>query len=195
MNRDDEDKDGPADGEGLWAYVTRTVRPLWGEERALLERMKAPPPAAEKKAKKKPVSVPAAPELFLEQLLRRHVSAPAASAGAAHPGDGLDRRSDRRLRRGEMEIEARLDLHGHGRDAAYEMLRGFITAQARGERRCVLVITGKGRGEGRGVLRTAVPQWLNEAPLRDHVLRFYPAQPRDGGAGALYILLRRQRDY
>jgi len=58
----------------------------------------------------------------------------------------------------------------------------------------VLVITGKGgRTSGDGVLRAAVPRWLNEAPNRTRLLAFTPAQPKHGGAGALYLLLRRRR--
>ena len=54
----------------------------------------------------------------------------------------------------------------------------------------MLVITGHGRISG-GVLKDAVPRWLNEPELRRHVLAIAPAQPRDGGAGALYLLLRK----
>jgi DNA-nicking Smr family endonuclease len=58
----------------------------------------------------------------------------------------------------------------------------------------VLVITGRGLGpSGAGVLRTAVPRWLEEDGLRRKILAIAPAQPRDGGTGALYLLLRRQR--
>ena len=64
----------------------------------------------------------------------------------------------------------------------------------RGGRRCVLVITGRGLGpDGPGVLKRAVPRWLAEAGLRRRILAVAAAQPRHGGAGALYLLLRRQR--
>jgi len=57
-------------------------------------------------------------------------------------------------------------------------------------KRCVLVITGHGRISG-GVLKASVPRWLAEPELRRHVLAIAPAQPQHGGAGALYLLLRR----
>jgi len=116
---------------------------------------------------------------------------PALSAGTA---PGLDRRSIERLRRGELRLEARLDLHGMTQSEAHRALGDFLARCHQAGRRCVLVITGKGgRGSGDGVLRAAAPRWLNEAPNRARLLAFAPAQPRDGGAGALYLLLRRQR--
>jgi len=196
---DDRDKDKSApeegDGDGLWAYVTRSVRPLWREERALVDKVKAPKavPAARKPKKTDPAPVPEGrAETFLDRLLHR---SEAVAVPYQHPGAGLDRNTDKRLKRGQMEIEGRIDLHGHNRDAAYELLRNFVTREAERGSRCVLVITGKGRGDAPGVLRMAVPQWLSEMPLRDHVLRFYTAQPQHGGGGALYVLLRRRRDY
>jgi DNA-nicking Smr family endonuclease len=92
-----------------------------------------------------------------------------------------------------LRIEARLDLHGLTQAEAHHTLGAFLADAQRRERRCVLIITGKG-GVGRGgVLRAAVPRWLNEAPNRTRVLAFAPAKLKDGGAGALYVLLRRQR--
>lgn len=124
--------------------------------------------------------------------------APAGPAGLPElePGvaAGLDKRTMGRLRRGQMRPEARLDLHGMTRKEAYAALSAFIPrAQADG-RRCVVVITGKGRvSEGGGVLRNEVPGWLNAPAIRHNILGFAAAQPRDGGAGALYVLLRRAR--
>ena len=70
------------------------------------------------------------------------------------------------------------------------MLLGFVrTARACGKR-CVLVITGRGRLGG-GVLKAAVPRWLDEPEFRPHLLAIATAQPRDGGTGALYLMLRR----
>lgn len=113
---------------------------------------------------------------------------------------GLDKASAGRLKRGKLPIEARLDLHGMTQDEAHRRLDRFIAAATRDGLRCVLVITGKGQrsladrdADTGGILRAAVPRWLNEAALRPLILAFTHAQQRDGGAGALYILLRRQR--
>jgi DNA-nicking Smr family endonuclease len=99
-----------------------------------------------------------------------------------------------------LAIEARLDLHGLTQHEAHDHLGGFIRRAVAAGQRNVLVITGKGfkapynqKGGEVGVLRQAVPRWLNEPDLRRHVVALRHAQPRDGGEGALYILLRRAR--
>jgi DNA-nicking Smr family endonuclease len=108
---------------------------------------------------------------------------------------GLDKRTAARLRRGQLPVEGRLDLHGLTQNEAHRALTAFLAASRDAGRRCVLVITGKGLGpDGSvGVLRAAVPRWLNEASNRRHVFAFRQAVPRDGGEGALYVLLKRQR--
>ena len=73
---------------------------------------------------------------------------------------------------------------------AHQALARFVVGSRFTGRRCVLVITGHGRFSG-GVLKEAVPRWLHEAEMRRHVLAIAPAQPRHGGTGALYALLRR----
>ncbi|MGE0259715.1 MAG: Smr/MutS family protein [Alphaproteobacteria bacterium] len=103
---------------------------------------------------------------------------------------GLDRRSAERLRRGRFPIEARLDLHGMTQAEAHRALAGFVSGSRAIGRRVVLVITGHGRISG-GILKSAVPRWLNEPELRRHMLAMTRAQPCDGGAGALYLLLRK----
>ena len=113
----------------------------------------------------------------------------------------FDQRTKRRLVRGTIAIDERLDLHGYTEAAAHALLRGFlITARGRGAR-IVLVITGKGQGLGknhgpgkeRGVLRRAVPHWLSDPSLRDVVLGWEEAHLAHGGAGAIYVRLRRIR--
>ena len=91
-----------------------------------------------------------------------------------------------------MAIDGRIDLHGMTQDAAHAALTGFIAHSHEAGRRCVLVITGKGRAGG-GVLRAQVPRWLNQGPLRERILGFSYARPQHGGDGALYVLIRRRR--
>jgi DNA-nicking Smr family endonuclease len=108
---------------------------------------------------------------------------------------GVDKRLAERLKRGQLPIEAMLDLHGLTQEEAHRQLDGFLAQSARAGRRCVLIITGKGlwRTES-GILREMVPRWLNEAPNRARVLAIAHAQPRHGGEGALYVLLKRKRE-
>ena len=106
---------------------------------------------------------------------------------------GIDRANAERLKRGRHDIEARLDLHGLTQSEAHRALSGFVMDSQLAGRRCVLVITGRGRLGG-GILRAAVPRWLAEPGLRRHLLGIAPAQPHHGGGGALYLLLRRNRE-
>ena len=109
-------------------------------------------------------------------------------------GSEIDKRTEMRLQRGQIPIEAVLDLHGMGQMQARDALIRFIkTAQAAGKRH-VLVITGKGKrtaeGAESGVLRRMTPK---EPPLMDLVLSAKTAKPKDGGEGALSVYLRRTR--
>lgn len=130
---------------------------------------------------------------------------PATPARPAAPPPELgtfDRKAARRLRQGQIEIEARIDLHGMRQHEAHVALRRFlVTAFQRGQR-WVLVITGKGgprsprnEDEGfmtpeRGVLKRNVPMWLAEPELRAIVVSYKTAAISHGGEGALYIQLR-----
>jgi DNA-nicking Smr family endonuclease len=108
----------------------------------------------------------------------------------------LDKRTGQKLVRGKLPLEGRLDLHGLTQDQAHGKLTRFIATSAEAGKRCVLVITGKGlkpTGET-GVLRQAVPRWLNSSELRPLVLAIRYAQAKDGGEGALYVLLKRRRE-
>lgn len=102
---------------------------------------------------------------------------------------GIDGSTHRRLFRGEVPVDARLDLHGMRAAQAQNQLTQFIELAAYEGCRCVLVITGKGSG----VLHGHVPNWLKRPPLSFHVLALAEARPKDGGSGALYVLLRRNR--
>ncbi len=106
----------------------------------------------------------------------------------------VDSRTLDRLKRGRLRPDARIDLHGMTQAEAHRTLLAFIAHAHASGARCVIVITGKGSVIDGGVLRNQVPHWLNSPDLRPRILAFAPAQPRDGGAGALYVLLRRKRE-
>ena len=101
-----------------------------------------------------------------------------------------DRGREKRIRRGQAPINARLDLHGHTQTSGLSALMGFVTQQRHSGARCVLVITGKGRS-GEGVLRRRFIDWLETPAARQHVSGFAVAHQKHGGEGAFYVFLRR----
>jgi DNA-nicking Smr family endonuclease len=108
---------------------------------------------------------------------------------------GLDPRLLARLRHGEFAMQGHIDLHGLLRDDAKTVLQTFIRDSVRKGRRAVLIVHGRGRGSpgGRPVLKHLVSTWLARGALTRYVLAFATARPVDGGAGALYVLLKRDR--
>jgi DNA-nicking Smr family endonuclease len=105
----------------------------------------------------------------------------------------IDRKARQKLGRGRDAIDARIDLHGRTQVQAHRALRKFLLdAQAAGNR-YVLVITGKGRDQEQGILRRQVPLWLEAPDFRDLVVGFGTAHTGHGGAGALYVRMRRKR--
>lgn len=171
----------------LWPEVARTVKPLGKRRR--------PATPAEPQPVKTKGRIPAPP-------------APRAVRAAPPPLTGLDRMSERRMTRGKVEIDARIDLHGFGLEEARMRLHAFLVRQREEGARLVLVITGKGESafarhtlhgarhfhtpERQGRLRREVPDMLHEAPFRGLVSGFQPAHPRHGGGGAFYVRLRRR---
>ncbi|MEE2526638.1 Smr/MutS family protein [Hyphobacterium sp. HN65] len=123
----------------------------------------------------------------------------AAPATPRSPAPPQDRSAERRLRRGRVAIDARIDLHGMTQDAARTALGHFLHgARSRGFR-CVLVITGKGKTSARerapgealpGVIKRRFPEWLSEPELRHLVSGYSPAHRRHGGDGAYYVMIR-----
>ena len=104
-------------------------------------------------------------------------------------GNGLSRMTLRKLRRGSWPVQDSLDLHGNTSEAARKLLQLFLQEATGRGLRCVLVIHGKGLNsqDGEGVLRKLTRHWLTQHP---QVLAFCNAQPRDGGSGAVVVLLK-----
>ena len=116
---------------------------------------------------------------------------PAPAVGASEAGT-IDRPTARKIARRRLPLEGRIDLHGMDQDRAHGALLAFLRrARAEGLRH-VIVITGKGRA-GDGVLRRAVPRWLGTEPFRGLVSGTREAARHDGGAGALYVKIKRVR--
>jgi DNA-nicking Smr family endonuclease len=108
---------------------------------------------------------------------------------------GVDPRLVRRLRAGEFVYQAHLDLHGMTSEQARPRVESFLTQAYQNGKRCVLIIHGRGRNskDQIPVLKSRLTVWLARGQWARLVLAFTSARACDGGAGALYVLLRRQR--
>ena len=176
----------------LWRHVAKSVRPMRRPkskpevESPLAGPVAAPPPPGKlKKAKAAPPPPAAAPSPPPNQP--HHLT-----HGLSH---GIDRRQAERFRKGKLAIEGKIDLHGRTQQVAHDDLLSFLRRARDHGKRCVLVVTGKGMTTSKtGILRQAVPRWLNEPAFRPLVLAFDYAEPQHGGEGALYVLLKRVRE-
>lgn len=185
------------DDLALWQAATREAKPI--KRRPGLRKATEVAKPANAATLKAAASAPAKPAKPLAP--KRVAARPAATAPKKNESPplergqspGVDKRQAERLKRGRTPIDARLDLHGMTQDAAHRRLATFIESAVASDQRAIVVVTGKGFKEGTGVLRAAVPRWLNEPRLRPHILTYEYAQPKDGGMGALYILLRKRR--
>lgn len=180
-----------AEDKALWDHVTKTVRRVDTDKRGTLipddepGDHGGPPQPGAKKYRRRLASPAVTPQ----------PKSPAPTVLAHGSPAGMDRRTAQRLKRGKLEIEGTLDLHGHTQAAAHRELERFVHAGFMAGKRTVLVITGKGDliGGRPGVLREAVPRWFNEMPMSQWVGGFSYAAPKDGGDGALYVRLKRRK--
>jgi DNA-nicking Smr family endonuclease len=106
---------------------------------------------------------------------------------------GVDRRLAQRLHRGDFAVQAHLDLHGYTVEEAKSLVDRFLTVAYMSRRRCVRLVHGRGHNsrDNRPVLKEQVQFWLSHGRLSRLVLAFATAPAADGGAGAVYVLLRR----
>jgi DNA-nicking Smr family endonuclease len=175
----------------LWKRVIETVKPI-----AKAKAAPAPEPALPPGEGRGAVVSGPKPGAGLRR--GTEVAKPAAPK-APPPSDTLDGSWDRRLSRGLVAPESSVDLHGHTLATAYDRLdKGLEYAVAHGDR-VLLLITGKPpapeseRPHSRGAIRAAVGDWLKASRFSDRIAAVRGAHPRHGGAGALYIVLRRPK--
>ena len=185
-------KDGlsKADQEA-WKRVSETLQPLGARKRS--EAVSAKSDDAE-------TSPPPIPRPRKQSAV--HTVHPEPHRPVRGASKQLDKRTFDRFRKGKLQAERRIDLHGMTAARAQAALKSFIISSAADDCRVVLVITGKGRlsddttdaiPQRRGVIRRSLPYWLGSAPLNDLVLQIAPAQAKDGGGGAFYVYLKRRR--
>ncbi|WP_375428802.1 Smr/MutS family protein [uncultured Sphingomonas sp.] len=149
-----------------------------------------------------PIAPTAVPNTKVEPARGRVVAKPVVispPAKAPRPGVTLDGGWDRRLLKGAVAPDNTIDLHGHTLASAHAMLDARLEdAVTRGDR-VLLLVTGKPprpeseRPHARGAIRAAVADWLASSRHAGRIAAVRGAHPRHGGAGALYIILRRTR--
>lgn len=184
------------DEAALWRRVMATVRPA------------RPAPAKPSTASPEvPTGTSAGPAAGPVKVTAKSPPPPRARPAEASllkpqpkPGTTLDASWDRKLATGNAAPDSVIDLHGHTLQSAYgELDAGLDRAIARGDR-ILLLITGKPprpeseRPHARGRIREAVGDWLAASRHAANIASVRPAHPRHGGAGALYIVLRRTRN-
>ena len=181
-----------ADEAALWRRVMASVRPAHPPKSA--KAAAAPVPAS-------PAIVAPTPKASAKPSAQpRPRPAPAVLAKPQpKPGTTLDGSWDRKLATGTITPDSSIDLHGHTLHSAHSVLdAGLDRAIARGDR-ILLLITGKPprpeseRPHARGRIRGAVGDWLAASRHAANIASVRAAHPRHGGAGALYIVLRRSR--
>jgi DNA-nicking Smr family endonuclease len=180
-----KDKTLSSEDRILWGKVARSTRAMPGKLDALTEFEAAFAEKAEEQAAREPKKAkadkPAAEGIAL--------TAARGKETRHHP---LERPVKRKIAKGRLALEARIDLHGMIQSEAHDFLLGFlIKAHARGLRH-VLVITGKGTSLGSdGALKRAVPLWFSLPEFRPLISSYEPAARNHGGEGALYVRLAR----
>ncbi|WP_230292180.1 Smr/MutS family protein [Croceicoccus sp. Ery5] len=184
-----------AEERRAWAHLAATVTPMPGRKRPETPR-KAPeqPPPPPKQAPK------SASRLKSPRPQRAAPPPPPPPRVPDESGGGLDRGWDRKLGRGTIDPDFTMDLHGLGLDAAYRRLEAGMTQAIAQQARVLLVVAGKprpvdaaDRGSKRGAIRAKLLDWLAAGRHAGQIAAIRKAHPRHGGAGAIYIILKRQR--
>lgn len=179
----------------LWKKVAATVKPL---------------PKA-----KAPLAPVAPPTVSPPKLTPRSTAAPAATPlppaklpppRRTHQAATLDGHWDRRLRKGLVRPDLSIDLHGHTLASAQALLDEAIGRGLMRGARVLLVVAGRlrpgadrlpqmhGDPRPRGAIRASLPDWLAYSPYADQIVALRPAHISHGGAGAVYVILRRARE-
>lgn len=173
----------------LWRQIAESVKPLHQSaktqdiDEALEDLPKLAPSKPALDVSPRPNNRPSAAPYFPPMSNRR-------TDGHEAAVKRLDDKTVRKLRKGKLDIDATIDLHGMAQMQAHRSLINFIEYEQRENSRLVLVITGKGKA-GQGVLRDAVPRWLAEHPLRGLVSGWRSSHLTHGGDGALYVRLKK----
>jgi DNA-nicking Smr family endonuclease len=172
----------------LWGQVAATVKPMRGRRSAVLPLHAASP---FKGAPLPRVTATVPDKVFPSPVQRDALSGPQT----------LDANWDKSLANGRTAPDRTIDLHGHSLSSAHALLDHALGEAIRHGARLVLLITGKPARHnprmpptGRGVIRASVEDWLKVGPHASRIAAIRGAHPRHGGAGALYLVIRRDRN-
>ena len=177
----------------LWDKITKKDKKYSKSNRVIFKKSKLDKIEKninEKNKLKKFVEAPAIKEeIIINKLLEEKYLDPKEIPA------GISLNQAENLKKGKIRPEVEIDLHGFTQEKANSYLKDKLTEFHKKNIRCVLVITGKkiGKNGAEGVLRREVPKWLNISPLRQMIIMTSWAQNKDGGDGALYVLLKKRR--
>jgi DNA-nicking Smr family endonuclease len=174
--------------KALWQKFIETVEPL---DQGRLKRVEGLPVAS----KRRDLSGPITAESFGGKS-----AVPLRDQKPVPTRHGLDGGWDRRLAKGMVRPDVTVDLHGYTLSSAHGRLDSALQLSIAAGHRAILLVTGKARNDderrregGRGAIRAAITDWLAASRHASHIAAVRRAHPRHGGAGALYIILRRSR--
>lgn len=169
--------------KALFRDLMRHVKPLSPSKKITIE----PKPALVKPREK---TVAQSASTTLPYHLSDFYETPVTSDSLlSYAQTDLPKKRFRQLQSGQIDIDARLDLHGLHANRAKVIFTQFICKQITLEKRCLLIVHGKGGQKGQApILKNLVNQWLRQIPT---VLAFHSALASDGGTGAVYVLLKR----
>lgn len=180
------------DEQELWSQVKKTVAPL-APARLLPSRVtKDVKPTVDPPAMTAEIKTSEPTQAFKPFLpaYRPVISQPKRHAGQP----SLEKPVHRKLAKGNIIIDARIDLHNMTQSVAHHRLANFLADCRNQSLRHVLVITGKGQTSGGdGILKRMVPVWLTTEPMKSEISGFSSSARHHGGEGALYVRLKKQR--
>ena len=186
-NPGDSNNDATDDDASLFREMMGDVKPLPSDNR-IPPSTKRPAPSDRSGHYSDDIGEPYSPQSPFTQSDYVDSVLPEENLFFARPG--LQHKVSKRLRQGQIPIEADLDLHGFTIEEAAHALDEFIDMAQENDLRCVIVVHGKGHRseENKPVLKSQINHWLRQ---HDGVMAFSSAMPKHGGVGAMYVILRR----
>lgn len=172
----------------LFREAMKGVKPLTSSPKIALEKPK--PKLTYSKKQREANSTPSSPpSIYLSDHFTDEIF---SESIISYMSPHLSIKHFKNLKKGEYALKGRLDLHGLRPIDAKNALLTFIDYQQEINERCVLIIHGKGGQDGQiPILKNLVFNWLKQHPS---ILAVHSALAKDGGTGAVYVLLRKRKN-